>query len=158
MNFKQLKDTIRKTHVKTIITTYGRTKLMVNRNCITGSSIGKGDGSCISFCRGKIHYLKDKMGEEFPVITDTHCRSIVYNSKILCIIDNMKDIINLNADYIKLDFVDEEPEAAGLVVKAFEEGLKNAAEGDYKISEYGEILREKLKGSMTKGHFLRGVD
>ena len=158
LNLKQLKDIIGKTDSKTMIKVYGREKLMVNRNCIAGSSTGKGDGSCISFCNKKIHYLKDKMNQSYPVITDQHCRSIVYNSKILCILDNLQDIINLNVDYIKLDFVDESIEDAALVVKAFKSELENAADGVYGHNEYSDLLRERLKDSITKGHFFKGVD
>jgi putative protease len=157
LNLKQLKDVINKTANKTMVTSYGRVKLMTTRHCPVGSSMGHGKEGCPNLCENKIHYLKDRVGEVFPIATDWHCRSYIYNSKVLCMIEHMKDIVSLNADYIVLNFIDESPEDAKLVLQAYKDGIERAYNGDYKISNIGKELLDRLKGNITKGHFYRGV-
>lgn len=158
LTFSQIRDLTSKTESKTLVQVHGRIKLMVNRNCIMGSSKGHGKAGCPTLCGNTEHYIKDRMGEEFLIITDFSCRSHIYNSKILCTIEHMRDILRLNADNILLNFVDESPKEAALAVLAYREGLQNSIEGNYKPGEMGNELIEDLKGRITKGHFLRGVE
>jgi U32 family peptidase len=157
LNLKQLRDVISKTENKVMVNIYGRTKLMVMRHCTIGSSMGHGKKGCPNLCGNNIHEIKDKLGEVFPVITDYYCRNHIYNSKIICMIEHMKDIASLNADYVMLNFIDETVEDAGLVMRAYKDGIDRAFEGDYRVTDTGRELLEKLKGNMTKGHFYRGV-
>jgi U32 family peptidase len=157
LNLKQLRDVISKTSNKTMVTIHGRTKLMVSRHCSIGSAKGHGKEGCPTLCENRVHHLKDRMGEVFPVITDFNCRSHTYNSKVLCMIEHMKDIAGLKTDFLVLNFIDEKPEDAGFVVRAYRDGLERALEGDFSISDMGKELIEILKGNITKGHFYRGV-
>ncbi|TDT61036.1 DUF3656 domain-containing U32 family peptidase [Fonticella tunisiensis] len=157
LNINQLKNTVLKTNNKTMVYSYGRVKLMVSRHCPIGSSRGHGREGCPDLCENKIHYLKDRTGEDFPVVTDWYCRSHIYNSKILCSLEHIKDIMDVNADYMLLSFLDETPEEAELVVKAYREAIDAAWEGDFNLTHSGERLLESLKGKITKGHLYRGV-
>jgi U32 family peptidase len=157
LNLKQLRDVISKTSSKTMVTVYGRTKLMVSRHCSIGSAKGHGKEGCPTLCENRIHQLKDRVGEFFPVITDFNCRSHTYNSKVICMIEHMKDIASLKTDYLVLNFIDEKPEDAKLVIRAYRDAIERAAEGDFSISDIGKELIERLKGNITKGHFYRGV-
>ncbi|SKA88966.1 putative protease [Caloramator quimbayensis] len=158
LNLKQLKYLIEKTEKSTLVTVYGRSKLMVSRQCIIGSSMGHGKYKCPNICKNSIHYIKDRKGEKFPVITDYNCKSHIYNSKILCMIENMRDICRMNSDYIVLDFLDESYSDAYLTVSAFKEGIIKAEKNDFSLSPDMESLLYKLKGNITKGHFYRGVE
>ncbi|MCX7883677.1 MAG: DUF3656 domain-containing protein [Caloramator sp.] len=158
LNLKQLKDLIKKTRKTTLVTVYGRAKLMVSRQCIIGSSMGHGKYNCPNLCKNSIHYIKDRKGEYFPVITDYNCKTHIYNSKILCMLENIKDICQINADYIVLDFLDESYSDAYLIVSAFKEGIIKAKHNDFSLSPNMEKLLHKLKGKITKGHFYRGVE
>lgn len=158
LNLKQMKDLISKTGKRTMVPVYGRIKLMVSRHCFVGSSMGHGKEGCPTLCKNTVHYIKDRRGEVFPIITDYYCKNHIYNSKILCTIEHMKDIINLNADYIVLDFVDEAPKDAALAVAAYKESLKSGYEGKYGLTENMKKLLDRLEGKITKGHFYRGVE
>lgn len=157
LNLKQLKDTIRNTTSRTIAFIHGKTKVMVSRHCFIGSVKGHGREGCPNLCEGSIHYLKDKMGEVFEVVPDIYCRNHIFNSKILCTIEHIRDIINLNADYLALSFLNESYEDALLTVKAYKNQIKAAQNGDYNLTKESKQLLVKYKGNITKGHFYRGV-
>lgn len=158
LTFPQIRDLTARTENKTMLQVHGRIKLMVNRNCIIGSAKGHGREGCPTLCSNSCHYIKDRMGEDFLTITDFYCRSHIYNSKILCTIENMRDILKLNVDTIILNFVDESYEKAALTVSAYREALLNASNGDFKLGDMGNNLIKELKNNITKGHFLRGVE
>ncbi|EYE89455.1 peptidase U32 [Fervidicella metallireducens AeB] len=157
LTIKQLSNVISNTESKTMVLAHGRIKLMTSRHCFVGSSMGHGKKDCPVLCKNQVHYLRDRMGEVFPVYTDVNCRSHIYNSKILCTIEHIKDIIKLNADFLVLNLLDEEKDEAALVVKAYREGIERAFNNEFKIGSYGEELLEELKGNITKGHLYRGV-
>lgn len=122
LNISQLKDTIAKTSNKTMLQVYGRQKLMVNRNCIYKSYMGE-SGQCKTLCKGASHEIKDRVGERFLLLTDNQCKSHIYNSKILSSIEHIKEIMELNLDYILLDFITETDKDASLAVAAWCQAL-----------------------------------
>lgn len=158
LNFKEQRDLISKTDVTTMVMVHGRTKLMVNRNCIIGSAMGHGREGCPTLCGDRINHITDRMGEKFSAVTDWMCRSHIYNSKVTCTIEHIREILSLNTDYVLLNFLDEKPEDAALAVKAYKTAIEEGAKGNFNLSEHGERLLETLKGNITKGHAFRGVE
>lgn len=158
LNFKQQRDLISKTDRTTMVMVHGRIKLMVNRNCIVGSSMGHGREGCKALCRNEINHMTDRMGEKFLAATDWRCRSHIYNSKVHCTIEHIREILSLNTDYVLLNFLDEKAEDAALAVEAYKMGINEGVMGNFNLSEYGEKLLKKLQGNITKGHAFRGVD
>lgn len=158
LNFKEQRDLIAKTKETSMVMIHGRIKLMVNRNCIIGSSMGHGREGCPSLCGDRINYIKDRMGETFLSATDWLCRSHIFNSKIHCTIEHMREILSLNTDYVLLSFLNETPMDAALAVKAYRSGIEEGSKDNYKLTEAGEKLLNSLKGNITKGHAFRGVE
>jgi putative protease len=146
------------TEGKLMVYVYGRLEAMVNRNCITGSSLGYGGEGCPNKCENKIHYLKSDEGEVFPIITDWTCRSHIYNSKTLCTIDNIKDIINIYPDYIVLSLLNETEEQSKLAVMACRGEIDKALGQGYAANPSFDRLKKLLGDSITKGHFQYGVE
>lgn len=158
LTLRQMKEISAYTESRLMVYVYGRLEAMVNRNCIAGSSMGHGGEGCHDKCGNKAHYLKDNEGEVFPVITDWTCRSHVYNSKILCTIDNIKDIINMYPDYIVLSLLNESEEQSKLVTEACKIEIYNSMEGIKGKNPSLEKLKKLLGDSITKGHIQYGVD
>lgn len=156
LNIKNIRDVIAETKAETALTVYGKIKVMTSRQCIVGSAKGGGGENCKNLCENKIHYIKDKMGEVFPLITDVYCKTHIYNSKTFCVIEEMPKILKLNTDYLLLDFVDETADDVKLAVEAYIDAVHLAENG--KNSRVALKLMEYLKGKTTKGHFNRGVE
>lgn len=158
LNFAQIKDLISKTDNKTLLTVHGKTKLMVNRNCIIGSALGNGKEGCPTLCKNEINTITDRIGEQFSCITDFNCKSHIYNSKILCTVENIKELLNLNADYFVISLLDEGYDLGLLTVKTYKNAIEEGLKGNYKQEEFTKELLNILSGKITKGHFLRGVE
>lgn len=158
LNLNQLRDLISKTDRTTLVMVHGRIKLMVNRNCILGSGMGHGKEGCPTLCNNEINYITDRMGEKFLTATDWQCRSHIYNSKVQCTIEHIREILSLNTDHILLNFLDENAEDAAMAVRAYKTGIDEGIRGNFNMSEDGEMLLETLHGRITKGHFFRGVE
>lgn len=158
LTLRQMEELSGYTDSNLMVYVYGRLEAMVNRNCITGSSLGNGGEGCPDKCGNKVHYLKDDEGEVFPVITDWTCRSHVYNSKILCTIDNIKDIISVYPDYILLSLLNESEEQSKLAAEACRIEINNLMEGRKGENPSLEKLKRLMGNSITKGHIQYGVD
>ena len=77
---------------------YGRSLLMNTEYCVIGSY-----KNCDRKCKQGKFVLKDRLGFEFPVYTDTfNCNNYIYNSKITSI--EWKD---LNTNNIRIDILEE---------------------------------------------------
>ncbi len=133
-----LYSTLQDSDIKMEVLSYGRVCVMTSEYCPVGSVAGGFSKSkkCSMPCmQNKKYYLKDRMGVNFRVIPDNiDCQSRIYNSKI-----NSIDASKVNADSIRLDFLEESEEDINSVIEMFKNGTCPTGE------EY------------TKGHFERPV-
>ncbi|SEF70549.1 putative protease [Caloramator fervidus] len=157
LNMGELKNLISNTDRKTMVFVYGRTRLMISRHCIIGSSKGYFKKSCPNACESKIHYIKDRLGEKFLVVTDYYCRSHIYNSKKTIMLEHIKDLLNLNADYWILEFLEEDKDQVESIVYAYKDALLRGINKDFSLSKKAKEILEINKNNITKGHFYRGI-
>jgi len=124
--------------VKKEVVAYGKIPLMIMKNCPVKSITGK--------CGKNGGYtLRDRKNEEFIMVCDGYCHSVILNSKNIYMADKLADIKRSGIDRIRLNFYDE----------SFEEALKTIKE--YKKALNGEDIEKKPENSFTRGHFYRGV-
>ena len=127
---------------KTEAIIYGNTPVMTINYCLLSKS-----NSCLENCASNCnssnsssfnntkYYLKDRMNMNFRIIPDSFSKTTtIYNSKKTSI-----SALDLNVDFVRLDFIDEDVDEINLIVNKF----KN-----------GEILEGK---DFTNGNFNRLV-
>lgn len=110
------------------IMAYGRTPLMLTRNCPVRNEL-----SC-SECKSN-SFLVDRMGVEFPVRCKNGC-SYILNSRPLWLADKQNDI--RNCDFALLYFTTETKEQVLEVIDSF-------------------ICEKSAKGDFTRGLYYKGV-
>lgn len=94
---------------------YGRTLLMTTEYCSIGTY-----KNCTDMCENGVYKLKDRLGFEFPILTDRiNCNNLIYNSKITSI--NWQD---LNVHSIRIDILDETVEEINEIIKIHRSGSK----------------------------------
>ena len=94
---------------------YGRTRLMTTEYCTIGTY-----HNCNGLCEGHTFKLKDRLGFEFPIITDRiNCNNLIYNSKITSI-----EWKEFNPDSIRIDILDEDIEGINNIIKTHREGKR----------------------------------
>jgi len=89
------------------IIVYGRALLMTTEYCTIGTY-----KNCPKMCEQGTYKLKDRLGFEFPILTDRiNCNNLIFNSKITSI--KWKD---LNSDSIRIDIIDENIEEINKII------------------------------------------
>lgn len=111
---------------------YGHVPVMTAQNCIVKSSYGR----CAC---GRVHYLKDRKGICFPVISRKGaCTSIVLNSAPIYMGDKQSDLASCGLSFACLNFTIESDEEIKDIIKRYENGVS-------------------FEKPFTRGHFYRGV-
>ena len=101
------------------------------------------------------------MGMEFPVLCDNiDCRSIILNSNVLFLADDIEKISNLGLDIFRINISDEKPGKAAQIAALCREAIKTGVKQNEKykyIEKYNDIIEQIKKSGYTKGHYFRGV-
>ncbi len=143
LNNRELYELGKKAYNSTQVMIYGKYELMVSEYCVIGSTFGGQSSNtiCNGICTTDNFILKDRMNEEFIVITDKFCRSHIYNNVPVNLMPHMKDLKNKGIKNYRMDFIDESYEEVKEILQAF-------------------INNEPLNNSKvyTKGHYKRGVE
>ncbi len=126
----------------------GAQELMVTEHCLLMSQ-GPCDEDCGSCPRRRSpHYLKDRKGFEFPVITDRLGRSHLYNGVPLDVAHALPDLLAAGVSAIMVDTTlmnrEQAAQATGRAVRARDIGLRDGS-------------RVSKAGGATSGHLFRGV-
>ncbi len=122
----------------------GRYEVMVSRYCLIGDIEG-GDGVCSRPCEEGVYALRDNKGYEFPLEMDSDCRMHILNSRQLCMLDHIEELLDLQVLRIEGRWMD-------------------ADELEKVTALYRECIDKKQKGTCrditaehTTGHYYRGV-
>ena len=124
--------------VRKEIVSYGKIPLMIMKNCPVKSVTGK----C---SKNGGYYLRDRKNEEFKMVCDGYCHSVILNSKNIYMADKIADIKKSGVNRVRLNFYDESCEETLNVIREYKNALK------------GESIDKKPENTFTRGHFYRGV-
>ena len=92
LNLAQVKNLAKKSPLPVECIVHGRQELMISAYCVLGSFLGEIDKkNCPHVCRTKNFYLRDRLGELFPVVTDQFCRMHILNAKTLSMIEHLAE-------------------------------------------------------------------
>ena len=118
---------------------YGYQPVMITANCIRKTT---------QECQNKngMMMITDRLGNKFPVKNYCkYCYNIIYNSAPLVLLDQKKEIYDLNLHGIRLNFT-----------------IENAQNMESVLEDYKAVFLEGHDKKMpdinfTRGHFKRGV-
>ncbi len=128
------------------LTSYGSTEcivhgnfpLMVSEHDLARGLFPKGTGK---LC------LKDEKGFVFPAKTDVHGRTYIMNSRELCMIEHVPDLIKAGVDCLRIEAGTYDREKTEMITRAYRNAINDCGV-EMKCSEIGEY---------TTGHYFRGV-
>ncbi|MCG7850983.1 MAG: U32 family peptidase, partial [Methanosarcinaceae archaeon] len=131
---------------------HGRLTLMESEHCLVGGIIG-GAGACTSPCKDGEFELTDEKGYAFPIKMDSNCRTHLLNSKELCLIEDIPEIVKTGVSSIRIDARTFEPDHVEKITKAY----RNALDRCFEEGEYVRRSCKDITEGHTKGHYFRGV-
>ena len=138
---------------------HGALPLMVSEYCAAGSLLGGGiPGSCPGPCRGSRYGLKDRKDIVFPVELDQFCRMHIFNSRDLCLIEDVGIIAGTGAAALRIEARREGHDYVRDAVRVYRRVLEMPGRmSGGELSELKEILAGLSPQGFTKGHYYRGV-
>lgn len=139
---------------------HGAQELLVSRHCLPGSLLG-GRGAqqaCRRVCRPGQYYLKDRTGAIFPLETDRQCHMHLFNSRQLCLLDDLPSLVRAGARVLRIEARREGSDYVAAVVRAYRRLLAaREREAAAMVDELKQQLAVFSPQGFTKGHLYRGV-
>lgn len=155
LTLEQIKALIKKAQIPCEIIIHGRVELMVSNYCVLGTFLGgRGEKPCNTPCIKGKYFLKDRMGELFPVVTDEYCRMHILNSKIRSMLPYMSELSKLPLNF-RIDGRYQETAALSKIVSAYKKAKTLLKVSEDKARELEKDLFNPK--DITRGHFFRGV-
>ncbi|MCL7412043.1 MAG: DUF3656 domain-containing protein [ANME-2 cluster archaeon] len=146
----------------------GSVQLMVSEHCLIGGIKGcdnpKRDKNDVRGFRVErlcdVPYaIRDEKKFTFPVEQDSRCRTHVYNSRELCMIDRLPGVLDAGARSLRIDAHRynnaQVSEITGLYRQALDSCI--AAGEQFDGSEYLAQVKQMFTSGLTSGHYFRGV-
>lgn len=127
----------------------GRQELMVTEHCVLMA-----EGLCKQGCeactrRSHPRYLRDRKGYELPVVTDPMGRSHLYNAVPLDLTSALPELLATGVSALRLDLETVPGSIAASWVARVREAMRDTLAGRPPVTPE--------KGTVTSGHFFRGV-
>jgi len=130
---------------------HGRIPMMISEFCAVGSYLGKSDAAtCSGACSKGPFFLRDRKGEEFPVITDDACRMHILNAKELNMLPYVDRFMSAGVKKIRIEAWDKTPEETGKWTAFYRQALDSGKSKQF-------ALDDAERGEFTRGHYFRGV-
>jgi putative protease len=138
----------------------GNSEVMVSEDCIFQP---------LFWCKGKeddadhtaFYGIMDATGHTFPVRIDGECRSHIYNSAELCLIDHIPSLMQIGINEVIIDARGRTGTYTGDIISLYRKAIHLAKNGVRTEQRYVEKLKGAVKhraiGGITTGHFIRGL-
>ena len=135
---------------------HGQIQIMESEHCLIGGLLGQEDENglnCGSKCKSGSFEIVDEKGFEFPIKTDSECRTHIFNSRELCLLDDIPQLIRAGVSRIRIDTRYMDDERVSMVTRAYRTNIDAYYTGDTKRLWHGSDISE----FHTRGHYHRGV-
>ncbi|WP_371369592.1 hypothetical protein SRRS_26930 [Sporomusa rhizae] len=156
LNFAQVEELSTKQLAPLECLVHGYLTLMISDYCMLGSLLGGPNiQKCTNTClRGKF-WLKDRMNELFPVVTDLFCRMHILNAKELSMLPHVPRLIRSGISRLRYEAKYSSIKEIAYITRLYRELIDQGEKhplinNDKKITE---IEHEHI----TRGHYFRGV-
>ncbi|NMC27604.1 MAG: peptidase U32, partial [Syntrophomonadaceae bacterium] len=132
--------------------------LMQSRYCLLGGRVGLEPEKCTRPCLKDEYYLRDGKGFEFPVSTDRECRFYVFNSRTLCMMEDLARLLALRPTSLRIEGRRLKADELKMTVKLYRQAIDELWTGNRPdFVKYQQQLAKLSNSAFTKGHYYRGV-
>lgn len=140
----------------------GAVELMVSQYCALGSLLGglAPGKKCAWPCVGRRCALKDRLGAIFPLEVDQFCRMHLFNSRDLCLLDDVQRLMEIGVAALRIDARGRDEHYVRAAVKAYRRAMvlnPARARDAWELAFLRESLLRFSPAGLTKGHYYRGV-
>ncbi|WP_333595063.1 DUF3656 domain-containing U32 family peptidase [Anaerospora hongkongensis] len=155
LNFTQIENLTARSNTSLECIVHGHLTMMISEYCAVGSYLGQlHTGTCNQACLRGQYWLKDRLDEKFPIVTDQYCRMHILNAKELNMAIHVPRFSRIGIKRIRIEAKQDSPQRVGEVTKLYRELLRQG-ENHYLFAPGNQ---ERVDNSdITRGHYFRGV-
>jgi putative protease len=152
LTLEELKNVASYGHAECIV--HGRLVLMESEHCLMGGLLENEKGQCNVPCRSGKLSLVDEKNYEFPLLMDYECRMHILNSRSLCMLEYVPEILERGISSLRVETMGmENPAEIRKIIRAY----RNAIDTYLETGKQGQENCEKPGKGFTTGHYFRGV-
>jgi len=158
LTIEQIRQIVSRTGYTLEVLVHGRIELMVSEYCAPGSLIEAEKclpWKCAQPCRNRKFSLKDRLGIVFPLEMDSSCRLHIFNSHVLCLVENIPALSEAGIGAIRIDARLLDPQSVESVVSAYRRAVRT--KDSEQLSGIKKSLASLHPDGITSGHLFRGV-
>ncbi|NTW05352.1 MAG: peptidase U32 [Peptococcaceae bacterium] len=139
----------------------GALELMISEQCLIGAVLGTDSPNCnTKSCHQGGYRLRDRTGALFPVDADRSCRMHLFNSRDLCLLDDLPELHRHGVASVRIEAQKESAgyvkETVGVYRRAIDLITNNSMDAQF-FEEARRKMYSLSPAGLTKGHFYRGV-
>jgi putative protease len=154
LNMNRIRELVSPGDLLVEVIVHGRLPLMVAEQCVYGYLSGCDSGRAGCTKGRDVYGLLDRKGYVFPMSSDQFCRTHVFNSRPLCMLQSIDDLRKLSSvDLYRIEGYGESNASLAKTVTAYREAISGRAE---RVS--CKALDIVGKQGFTRGHFYRGAE
>ncbi|MGR6835617.1 DUF3656 domain-containing U32 family peptidase [Syntrophomonas erecta] len=143
---------------KTELIIHGEIIVMISQYCMLEGTMAT-EVACPGFCRQADYCIEDEKGYRFPVDTDQDCRFYVFNSRTLCMVDELSSLSALHPASLRMEMRRADAGEVKKAVSIYRRVLDGANRQDRsELSVYKKRLEAISPSPFTKCHYYRGVE
>jgi U32 family peptidase len=138
----------------------GTSEVMISEDCLLqpwSGCNGKEQGANAARFSG----IRDSTGHIFPVRVDGECRTHIYNAAELCLIDHLPSLVESGINEVVIDARGRTGTYAKDMTRLYREAIilvhKGIRHDDQRFAALKDEVRCRSFGSITTGHFIRGL-
>lgn len=162
LTLKQIQDITKTAPLALEAIVQGALPVMNTRYCPVGSILGgvTTGKKCSGPCHGKKCGLKDRKGLVFPLEVDQYCHMHLFNTKDLCVIEDVHSLLKAGVKVLRIEARREDHVYVARAVDHYHQAIERFNHGcrdEQKDREAKEDLEHLSAAGLTKGHYFRGV-
>jgi putative protease len=134
---------------------HGWLEVMTAEHCVPSAS----KKSC-SLCKSNSFIAEDQKGFRFPIEQDVNCRSHIYNSRELYLLQSIPAFVDSGISSIRLLLNRYNPEDAGKATSLYREAIDLISQGSRDMGpvlDRAEKILPSLRQPTTSGHYFRAL-
>ncbi|WP_292467910.1 U32 family peptidase [Methanolobus sp.] len=135
---------------------HGNIQIMESEHCLIGGLLGQQEDTgfnCGAHCKNSSFEIVDEKGFEFPVQTDSNCRTHIFNSRELCLLEEIPQLIKAGLSSLRIDARTLDNDRVRMITRAYRDGINSYYTKSTKHVWQGSDISE----NHTRGHYHRGV-
>ncbi|AFV23811.1 peptidase U32 [Methanolobus psychrophilus R15] len=149
MNFEQIKDVSAGNQTEYIV--HGNLQVMESEHCLVAALTGL-EAMRETTKEGSFR-LRDEKDFIFPVMTDKNGRTHIFNSKEMCLLEDISYLLDAGVSRFRIDARIAEPSLTGQVVSSY----RNAIDSYYGDRQPMNKKCRDISKEFTRGHYHRGI-